>query len=46
MFPKLRLLAAHAVDFAKRNGWWSLVNEQGLESVHGVFNRLVRAFYF
>ncbi|CAK5088013.1 unnamed protein product [Meloidogyne enterolobii] len=40
MFPKLHLLAAHAVDFAKRNGWWSLVNEQGLESVHGVFNRL------
>ncbi|KAL3108922.1 hypothetical protein niasHT_011472 [Heterodera trifolii] len=39
--PKLHLLAAHVVPFARTHLWWGLISEQGMEHMHRMCNNLV-----
>ena len=36
--PKLHLLLAHVVPFAKKHHFYGMFSEQGIESLHAVFN--------
>uniref|UniRef100_A0A914HSI4 Secreted protein n=1 Tax=Globodera rostochiensis TaxID=31243 RepID=A0A914HSI4_GLORO len=38
--PKLHLLSAHVVPFARSHLWWGLISEQGVEHVHRMCNNL------
>uniref|UniRef100_A0A183C151 CxC1 domain-containing protein n=1 Tax=Globodera pallida TaxID=36090 RepID=A0A183C151_GLOPA len=38
--PKLHLLSAHVVPFARSHLWWGLISEQGIEHVHRMCNNL------
>ncbi|KAL3080766.1 hypothetical protein niasHT_031285 [Heterodera trifolii] len=39
--PKLHLLTAHVVPFARSHLWWGLISEQGMEHMHRMCNNLV-----
>ncbi|KAL3113354.1 hypothetical protein niasHT_018969 [Heterodera trifolii] len=36
--PKLHLLTAHVVPFARSHLWWGLISEQGMEHMHRMCN--------
>ncbi|KAF1767449.1 hypothetical protein GCK72_007408 [Caenorhabditis remanei] len=38
--PKLHLLSSHLIPYLKRYRSWGRVTEQGIESLHAIFNRL------
>ncbi|KAL3094680.1 hypothetical protein niasHT_029947 [Heterodera trifolii] len=38
--PKLHLLTAHVVPFARSHLWWGLISEQGMEHMHRMCNNL------
>ncbi|KAL3070968.1 hypothetical protein niasHT_040124 [Heterodera trifolii] len=39
--PKLHLLTAHVVPFARSHLWWGLISDQGMEHMHRMCNNLV-----
>lgn len=42
--PKVHLLVSHVPEFVKRNFFWGLLSEQGVEAVHHLINMDIQTF--